>query len=61
MSVTVIVILLAATAIAQVLPQAKTPEEVGMSSERLARLTSVFQEDVDKGIIPSLPTFWVAS
>jgi CubicO group peptidase (beta-lactamase class C family) len=52
MSVTVIVILLAATAIAQGLPQAKTPEEVGMSSERLARLTSVFQEDVDKGVIP---------
>jgi len=52
MSVTVIVILLAATAIAQGLPQAKTPEEVGMSSERLARITSVFQEDVDKGVIP---------
>ena len=52
MAVTVLFLLLAVTAFAQGLPQAKTPEEVGMSSERLARLTSGLQEAVDKGTIP---------
>jgi len=47
----VLVLFLAVTALAQGLPQAQTPEEVGMSSERLARLTSGLQEAVDKGTI----------
>ncbi len=45
-------VFLAATALAQGLPQATNPEEVGMSSERLARLTTGIQEAVDKGQIP---------
>jgi CubicO group peptidase (beta-lactamase class C family) len=40
------------SALAQGLPKAKTPEEVGLSSERLKRLTAVLQADVDKGVIP---------
>ncbi|MCK4790616.1 MAG: beta-lactamase family protein [Desulfobacteraceae bacterium] len=51
-SVIILVLFLAVTALAQGLPQAKTAEEVGMSSERLARLTSGLQEAVDKGTIP---------
>ena len=34
------------------LPVAKTPEEVGMSSERLKRLEAVSQAHVDAGILP---------
>lgn len=52
MPVSLLVFFLAATAIAQGLPQAKTPEEVGFSSERLARLTAGLQADVDNKIIP---------
>ena len=52
MSVTILFLLLTITAFAQELPQANPPEEVGMSSERLARLTSGLQEAVDKGVIP---------
>ena len=37
------------TAVAQELPKANQPEEVGFSSERLKRLTSVVQADIDKG------------
>ena len=37
---------------AQGLPKASQPEEVGFSSARLERLTSAFQADVDKGVIP---------
>ena len=36
---------------AQALPAAK-PEQVGLSSERLARLTSTLKADVEKGILP---------
>jgi CubicO group peptidase (beta-lactamase class C family) len=39
-------------ALAQGLPKASQPEEVGFSSERLGRLTSAFNADVDKGLIP---------
>lgn len=49
---TALVIFLAASVMAQGLPLAKNPEEVGMCSERLARLTSGLQEAVDKGTIP---------
>ena len=50
--ITTLFVFLAAAVMAQGLPQAKNPEEVGMSSERLARLTSGLQEAVDKGQIP---------
>src|SRR5215468_10089708 len=39
-------------ALAEVLPQAGRPEALGFSAERLKRLASVFQADVDKGAIP---------
>jgi CubicO group peptidase (beta-lactamase class C family) len=44
--------LLATIAGAQGLPRAKTPEEVGLSAERLKRISAGFQADVDKGAIP---------
>ncbi|WP_337042728.1 serine hydrolase domain-containing protein [Emticicia sp. 17c] len=40
----------------QALSQAKTPEEVGFSGERLKKLDSHFQEIVDKGIAPNIVT-----
>jgi CubicO group peptidase (beta-lactamase class C family) len=40
------------SALAQGLPSASRPEEVGFSSQRLTRLTEAFQEEVDKGAIP---------
>lgn len=39
-------------ALAQELPKLSRPEEVGFSSERLARLTQFFQGEVDNGAIP---------
>jgi CubicO group peptidase (beta-lactamase class C family) len=42
--------------IPQVLTQAKTPEEVGFSSERLKKLDAHFQDIVDKGIAPNIVT-----
>ena len=44
-------LLLTSAAHAQTLPTAK-PEEVGMSSERLARLAARLRTDAEKGIIP---------
>jgi len=52
MLVTLFVILITSIAGAQGLPKAKTPEEVGLSSERLKRISAGFQADVDKGMIP---------
>ncbi len=40
------------SALGQNLPEAKRPEDVGFSSERLVRLTKLFQADIDKGAIP---------
>lgn len=40
------------SALADGLPKASLPEEVGFSSERLKRLTNVVRADVDKGAIP---------
>jgi CubicO group peptidase (beta-lactamase class C family) len=40
----------------QILTQAKTPEEVGFSTERLKKLDAHFQEIVDKGIAPNIVT-----
>src|SRR5262245_60002681 len=42
---------IATTASAQGLPNTK-PEQVGFSSERLARLTATLQTEVAKGVIP---------
>lgn len=39
-------------AFAEGLPKVDRPENVGLSSERLQRLTHAFQADVDKGLIP---------
>ncbi len=37
---------------AQVLPSTTKPEDVGFSSERLARITTLLQSNIDKGAIP---------
>ena len=39
-------------AAAQVIPQASSPEEVGLSKERLQRISAWIQNDVDKKVIP---------
>jgi CubicO group peptidase (beta-lactamase class C family) len=43
---------IAFSALAQGLPKASQPEELGFSSERLNRVAKAFQADVDKGLIP---------
>jgi CubicO group peptidase (beta-lactamase class C family) len=43
---------LVASALAEDLPRANAPEEVGLSSERLERLSAAFKAGVDKGEIP---------
>jgi CubicO group peptidase (beta-lactamase class C family) len=43
---------IAFSAFAQGLPKADKPEDVGFSSERLKRIASVFQGEVDNGAIP---------
>jgi CubicO group peptidase (beta-lactamase class C family) len=47
-----VIMAVGAPALAQGLPKASRPEDVGLSSERLKRLTAAFQEDVEKGKIP---------
>ncbi len=42
------------SALGQNLPSSKRPEDVGFSSERLARLGKFFQSDIDKGAIPGV-------
>ena len=49
---TVVVTCFAFSALAQGLPKASQPEEVGFSTERLNRVAKIFQADVDKGLIP---------
>ena len=39
-------------ALAQGLPMARSPEEVGLSSARLQRLTETFQAEIDQGTMP---------
>ena len=34
------------------LPRADKPEDVGLSSDRLQRLTDTLKSDIDKGIVP---------
>jgi CubicO group peptidase (beta-lactamase class C family) len=45
-------ILIVSLALAQSIPQAKNPEEVGFSKERLQKISAWLQSDVDKKIIP---------
>lgn len=45
-------ILLASLAGAQGLPKAKAPEEVGLSSARLERISAWMKTDIEKGLIP---------
>ena len=45
-------ILVASIAGAQTIPQATNPEEVGLSKERLQRISTWIQSDVDKGTVP---------
>jgi CubicO group peptidase (beta-lactamase class C family) len=49
---TCVLIACALAAFAQDLPKLSRPEEAGFSSERLTRITSFFQSEVDKGAIP---------
>jgi len=52
MLVTLFFILIISIASAQGIPQATTPEEVGLSKERLQRISAWLQTDVDKKVIP---------
>ena len=52
MLVTLVFILVTSIASAQGIPQAKNPEKVGLSKERLQRISAWIQGDVDKGIVP---------
>ena len=52
MWVTLFFILIASIASAQGIPQATNPEKVGLSKERLQRISAWIQGDVDKGIAP---------
>jgi CubicO group peptidase (beta-lactamase class C family) len=45
-------ILVVSWAFAQSIPQASNPEEVGLSKERLQRISAWLQNDVDKKVIP---------
>jgi CubicO group peptidase (beta-lactamase class C family) len=45
-------ILVVSLVFAQSIPQAKSPEEVGLSKERLQKISSWLQTDVDKKVIP---------
>ena len=49
--VALLCLITAGLAQAQSLPQVK-PEQVGLSSERLARITAILKADADKGTIP---------
>src|SRR5713101_7902040 len=42
----------AGSVFAQSLPTSIRPEDVGLSSERLARITNFFQGEIDKGAVP---------
>jgi len=52
MLVTLLFILVTSIASAQGIPKATRPEEVGLSKERLQRISAWIQGDVDKGIVP---------
>ncbi|MFZ0931585.1 MAG: serine hydrolase domain-containing protein [Syntrophobacteraceae bacterium] len=50
--VTLFVILAASIASAQAIPKAAKPEDVGLSKERLQRISAWIQSDVDKKVVP---------
>ena len=52
MAATILFMLLVTIASAQGIPQAKNPEAVGLSKDRLQRISAWIQGDVDKGIVP---------
>ena len=52
MLVTLFLILVASIASAQGIPQATNPGKVGLSKERLQRISAWIQGDVEKGIVP---------
>ncbi|MGO8989733.1 MAG: serine hydrolase domain-containing protein [bacterium] len=52
MLVTLCLILIASIASAQGIPKATRPEEVGLSKERLQRISAWIQSDVDKKVVP---------
>jgi len=52
MLVTLFVILAASIACAQGIPNATKPEDVGLSKERLQRISAWIQADVDKKVVP---------
>lgn len=52
MLVTLFLILVASIASAQGIPQATNPEKVGLSKERLQRISAWIQSDVDKKVVP---------
>ncbi len=52
MLVTLFIILITSIASAQGIPQAKNPEQVGLSRERLQRISAWIQGDVEKGTVP---------
>jgi len=52
MLVTLFLIVITSIASAQGIPQATNPEKVGLSKNRLQRISAWIQGDVDKGIVP---------
>jgi CubicO group peptidase (beta-lactamase class C family) len=52
MLVTLVLILAASIAGGQGIPKATRPEEVGLSKERLQRISAWIQSDVDKKVVP---------
>jgi CubicO group peptidase (beta-lactamase class C family) len=50
--VTLVIILFISIASAQGIPKATNPKEVGLSKERLQRISAWIQDDVDKGVVP---------
>lgn len=48
----VMILVLFGSDVAQGLPRAKSPEEVGLSSERLKRISAWMEADIEKGVIP---------
>ena len=49
---TCVLVYCASSALGQSQPKSKRPEDLGFSSDRLARITKFFQGEIDKGAIP---------
>ena len=52
MFLAMLIIFVATIASAQSIPKATSPEEVGLSNERLQRISTWIKGDIDKGIVP---------